>query len=378
MKWWDLAFGATIAVLAVLTQIAWAPSTASRALALALLGVLVLAYVLLGRRALLDGRRALPFAIILILGSGAVTACSPNLAIVQVIAIPLLWSVIPSIARAVVATIATAVGVAIGIVVSVGVSAEALTQAVTIQSLSVVGSIALGLWISRIANLSHERKRLLDELTASQNEVAALGRDAGMLGERERLAREIHDTIAQDLTGLVMLSQRAQRELATGASAHETLSLLEESARTALAETRALVASGTPVALSSAGIADALERLGERFSRETGVEVTVHAALPPLDRDTEVVLLRCAQEGLANIRKHARASSATVDAFSGDGSVAVRIADDGTGFDTSSPTDGFGLGGMRERLALVGGSLDISSSPAGTVLIATLPIGAPA
>ena len=378
MKWWDLAFGATIAVLAVLTQIAWAPSTASRALALALLGVLVLAYVLLGRHALVDGRRALPFAIILILGSGALAACSPNLAIVQVIAIPLLWSVIPSIARSVVATIATAVAVAIGIVVSVGVSAEAITQAVTIQSLSVVGSIALGLWISRIAGLSHERQRLLDELTASQNEVAALNRDAGMLGERERLAREIHDTIAQDLTGLVMLSQRAQRELATGASAHETLSLLEESARTALAETRALVASGTPVALSSAGIADALERLGERFSRETGVEVAVRAALPPLDRDTEVVLLRCTQEGLANVRKHARASSATVDAFSGDGSVAVRITDDGTGFDTSSPTDGFGLGGMRERLALVGGSLDISSSPAGTVLIATLPIGAPA
>ncbi len=172
-----------------------------------------------------------------------------------------------------------------------------------------------------------------------------------------------------------MLSQRAQRELATGGGATETLALLEESARTALAETRALVASSAPVALTAGGIADALTRLGERFERETAVTVTVHAELPALDRDTEVVLLRCAQEALSNVRKHANASAVRLDAWTGDGSVGLRIADDGTGFDPDSAADGFGLTGLRDRLALVGGTLEVTSSPAGTLLTATLPIG---
>lgn len=374
-RWWDLAFGATIVVLAVLTQVAWAPTAAGRAIALVILGGLVLAYLLLGRRALVDGRHALPYSVVLILASGALAACSPNLAVVQVIAIPLLWSVIQSTAWSVAATVVEAVAVAVGIVFALGVGPGTVGQAAMIQGISLVGSIAFGLWISRIADLSLERKRLLDELTASQNEVAALNRDAGMLAERERLAREIHDTIAQDLTGIVMLSQRAQRELATGGGATETLGLLEESARTALAETRALVASSAPVALAAGGIADALQRLGERFERETGVTVSLRADLPPLERDTEVVLLRCAQEALSNVRKHSGASSASLDAWSGEGSIGLRVADDGSGFDPGAPSEGFGLSGMRRRLALVGGALEITSSPAGTLLTATLPIG---
>jgi signal transduction histidine kinase len=370
LRWWNLAFGTTIALLVGLSLLAWAPTQTGRAVALLLLGLLVVSYLTLGRPALRTGRFALAFCLILIGLSAGVVACSPNLATVQIIAFPLLWSVIDSTRRSIVANIALAVTIAIGYAAGLGATPASIGQAISIESISLAGSVALGLWISRIAELSHERKRLLEELTASQNEVAALSRDTGMLAERERLAREIHDTIAQDLTGLVMLSQRAQREL----GAHETLALLEESARTALAETRALVASSAPVALTSGGIADALQRLAERFGRETSVNVTVSAELPPLDRDTEVVLLRCAQEGLANVRKHAQASTASLSAWSGDGSVALRIADDGTGFDPSAAADGFGLGGMRDRLALVGGTLDVSSSPAGTVLTATLPV----
>lgn len=246
-------------------------------------------------------------------------------------------------------------------------------QALAIEGASLALSIGLGIWITSIADQSHERQRLLDELRAAQEKLSALDRDAGMTSERERLAREIHDTIAQDLTGIVMLSQRAQRELATGGGASETLGLLEESARTARAETRALVASSAPVALSTGGIADALRRLGERFERETGVTVTVTVDLGAIDRDSEVVLLRCAQEGLSNVRKHARASAVSRTAWTNAGAVGVRIADDGDGFDPETAGDGFGLAGMRDRLALVGGTLDVSSSPAGTVLTATLP-----
>jgi signal transduction histidine kinase len=167
-----------------------------------------------------------------------------------------------------------------------------------------------------------------------------------------------------------MLTQRARRELGDS----DTLALLEDSARAALAETRALVAASAPVGLASGGIKDALDRLADRFSRETGVTVGVEVAeIPPLERDTEVVLLRVAQEGLANIRKHAGAESAVIELTLVHGKPTLAVRDDGAGFDPATPSAGFGLGGMRDRLALVGGSLDVASSSAGTTLTATLP-----
>lgn len=314
------------------------------------------------------------FIALLIVASGVGTAFDPSFAIVQCVAFPLLWTLTSRKSHGVLASIALTLSVGIGTWLSTG----SLAQALGIEGVSLALSIGLGLWISSIADRSQERQRLLDELRAAQEKLSTVDRDAGITSERERLAREIHDTIAQDLTGIVMLAQRAQRELATGGGATGTLGLLEESARTALAETRALVASSAPVALTTGGIADALHRLGERFERETSVTVTVRADLPPLDRDAEVVLLRCAQEALSNVRKHAGASTVSLDAWSGDGSVGLRVADDGTGFDPDAASGGFGLGGMRDRLGLVGGSLEVTSSPAGTLLTATLPIGATA
>ena len=239
-------------------------------------------------------------------------------------------------------------------------------------------SIALGLWITSIAVRSHERQRLLDERRATQDELAMVSRDAGVSSERERLAREIHDTIAQDLTGLVLTTQRARRELADGAlpALDEQLAILEENARSALAETRALVAATAPIGLATGGIGDALDRLGARFARETGLAVTVSATgLPALDRDTEVVLLRCAQEGLANVRKHARAGAASLTVAADDDEVTLEVRDDGSGFDPGALSAGFGLSGMRERLALVDGRLAVASGATGTTLTVTLPRG---
>lgn len=363
-RWWHVAILGMAALLSVLALVNQAPA------AFAALAVIVVTWFTLGR--LGSPVATAVFLPVLIIACAMGTAVEPAFATVQCVAFPLIWTRTEGRAQGVIVSIVLGFAVGIGIAVSTG----SFVQALAIQSVSLALSISLGLWISSIADQSTERKRLLDELQAAQEKLSALDREAGVSSERERLTREIHDTIAQDLTGLVMLSQRAQRELATGSTAHETLALLEESARTALAETRALVVSSTPVALTSGGIGEALERLGDRFERETAVTVTVRTELPPLDRDAEVVLLRCAQEGLANVRKHARASSATVHAWSGGDHVALRIADDGTGFDPAGPTDGFGLGGLRDRLALVGGTLDISSSPAGTVLTATLPVHA--
>jgi signal transduction histidine kinase len=378
-RWWHVFFATTMAMLAVINVFSWAPSTGQRIGAWATIALLSIVYLTVGRRALSgEARFRLPFALALIIGSGALVACSPNLAFVQVIAFPLLWVVIPSTRVAMVANVGLALAVSAGFIVSVGTGSENLAQTALIQSVSLVGSLALGLWISRIADLSAERLRLLDELTATQAELAAANRDTGVISERERLAREIHDTIAQSLTGIVMMCQRAQRELA-----HERLEplagqlrLLEQSARDVLVETRSLVAASATVDLGG-GIAAALERLAERYRRESGIAITVTAEVSvELDRDTEVVLLRCAQEALANVRKHSHATSATVRLVTELHTATLAVTDDGTGFDSSEAEPGFGLPGMRDRLALVNGALAVSSVPGGgTSLSVSLPIG---
>lgn len=108
---------------------------------------------------------------------------------------------------------------------------------------------------------------------------------------------------------MVLVAQRARRELDTNnaAVAAEQLELIDESARAALAETHALVAASAPVGLTSDGISAARERLAERYSRETHIDVTMNATeLPMIARETEVAVVRCAQEALANVRKHSK------------------------------------------------------------------------
>jgi signal transduction histidine kinase len=232
--------------------------------------------------------------------------------------------------------------------------------------LTLTFSIVFGLWITHIATLSEERQALLTELRATQAQLEAVSREAGATSERERLARDIHDTIAQDLTGMVMLAQRARQETDATARASQ-LSQLEQSAREALTETRALIADGAPASLD-AGLASAIERIAARFAQETGIAVTVDVDDRTVDRTTEVVLLRCTQEALANVRKHSGATEATVTLARG----TLTISDNGTGFDPDAPTTGYGLSGMRDRLALAGGNLDVVSGASGTTLTISL------
>jgi signal transduction histidine kinase len=253
--------------------------------------------------------------------------------------------------------------------------------ALSIEGISFVFAIVMGVWISRIAELGNERKRLLDELTAAQAQLEVLHRDAGATAERERLARELHDTIAQSLTGQVLLAQRARRERAAGSLSDETLELLEEASRESLAETRSLVAASARVELPGGGLVEALTRFAARFQRESGIAVVVTAELDPavenaLGRDAEVVLLRCAQEGLANVRKHAGARAVRVVLSTADGVATVAVIDDGHGFDPSAAASGFGLSGLRDRLGLVGGELAVDGTAGATTLTARLPLGA--
>ena len=337
------------------------------------------AWALFGRRGFRSRPAARAFVVLTIVLAGVATSFIPSMAIIQTVGFPLVWVLAGSLRSALVANVAFALSVGVGFLVSNGTSPGSLTEAGLTVAISLGFSLAMGLWISRIATLSEERLALVQQLTSAQEQLAALGREAGAVAERERLARELHDTIAQDLTALVMLAQRARRELDpdAGSAPGETLRLIEETARSTLTETRALVAVHSRVELPEGGILSALGRLAENFARETGVDAAVVAddPLPPLSRDTEVVILRCAQEALANVRKHAGASRVRLHVSADAREVRLRVHDDGRGFDPDAAPRGFGLGGMRDRLALAQGTFAVDSGDTGTSLTVTLPLG---
>lgn len=374
MRWWDAAVLGTAVLLAilllVLTDVPWRIGVG-----LSGIGVLVVAWIALGRRGT-EAATVTPFIVAVIVAAGLVVSAYPTLAIIQVIAYPIAWSFSATMRRAVVANIAIALAVGVGFLISLGTGTANLVQTGFTVALSLIFSLAMGFWISRMTALGDERGRLLAELEGAQEQIAALNRAAGAADERERMARDLHDTIAQDLTGLVMLAQRARRE-ATAPDA--TLALLEETARAALTETRALVAAGAAVADDGLDLSSALHRLADRFARETGVQVELDLdERLELSRGVEVVLLRCVQEAVGNARKHARASRISIVVRgTRAGRIRVSVTDDGVGFDPETAPDGFGLTGMSERLALVHGTLTVTSAPgAGTTLIAELPADA--
>lgn len=362
-RWWHLAV-LGMAVALVVTAIGQPAATFW-----AVVGItagFVASWFLVGRHSPDSPRAATAFIILILLVGAAGTAVHPVYAIIQFIGYPLMWTLPRTLRGAIAANAALALSIGCGFLISNGTAPDALAETAFTVTFSLVFSTAFGLWFYRTAIESEERKALLDELTTAQNELATLSREAGITAERERLAREIHDTIAQDLTGMVMIAERARNETDAAARA-EQLTQLEAAAREALTETRALVAASAPSSLDN-GLAAALDRLAARFTRDTGITVSTEAYTDGLDRDSQVVLLRCTQEGLANIRKHSGATSAHVLL---DGRT-LTIRDNGHGFDPDAPAVGVGLAGMRDRLALVGGSLEIASDASGTVLTITL------
>jgi len=371
-RWWDGVMAAGLVACAVL--LAASPPFNRNPMAWGILAAFGLVYVLLARRqfALPEG----PVKTTLVACAGLAAALLgvavyiyPALATLQCIAYPLVWTLPWRLRPAIIANLAVGVAVFLGYGLS-PVRGGGWLVGLGVAVLSVVFSLVLGLWISRIADLGVERGRLLGELTAAQDELAAMHRQAGETSERARFARELHDTVTQSLTGLVMLAERAGAQLHAGelTDAGASLAIVESTAREALAEARALVATMSPVSAES-GLADALRRLAARFERETGVIVETRVAERHLPREQEVVLLRCAQEGLANVRKHAHARHVTVAVGTDDdsGELALTVRDDGVGVRDGSAAEesGFGIAGMRERVAMLGGRLTIGSPASG-------------
>lgn len=232
-------------------------------------------------------------------------------------------------------------------------------------------SAIFGIWIERITRQSEERATLIEELESSRAEVSRLSAERGALAERERLAGEIHDTLAQGFTSIIMLIQAAEAQ--PDPSRH--LALAMRTARENLTEARLLVTTLSPAPLDGSTLDEALRRLTKRLGEETGLSTgfEVRGESRPLSAPAEVVLVRAAQEGLANVRKHAGADSVTVSITYRDGSARLEVRDDGRGFEPSGG-QGYGLRGMRARVEQVGGTLAVTGLPGeGTALEVVIP-----
>jgi signal transduction histidine kinase len=384
---WHLAFW-LLWVLSVVAAVVWPPGSVigSRPLSLALLGALGVAYLVFGQPAARSsGRvRARVYLVTVVVVLGLLFHVSPGLTFLLFLAFPQMWFLTGSRIEGTVFTVALSLAAAAGLALRDG-TAEAWRTTALSLGVSLVFSLVLGLWITSIITQSEDRADLIAQLEAARTELARAHHDAGVVAERERLSREIHDTIAQGLTSVVMLAQVAARHLAGDrtAQAAATVASIEDSARRNLADARALVASYAAVGVDD-GLPAALRRLSERFARETGVAVDVRID-DRLDGRTagparahEVVLLRSVQEGLANVRKHAAATRVTVALRLGDdGRTTVEVRDDGVGFDPGDGRPrGFGLDGLSRRAGEVGGDVAVRSAPgAGTVLRVEVPRG---
>jgi signal transduction histidine kinase len=214
-------------------------------------------------------------------------------------------------------------------------------------------------------------------------QLLARTRETAMLEERTRLARDIHDTLAQGLTGIVVQLGAAQRALAVAPDeSREHLALAQRMARESLAEARRSVWNLRAPALDRGDLADALRSVAVRpLGSDVAVTFELTGEPWPLTTAIESTLLRVAQEGLANVARHSQATEARLALVYTAGNVQLSVSDNGVGFDpqtaaedgiTPGPWGGFGLIGMRERVAGLGGSLTVTSHD-GVQVLAAIP-----
>ena len=277
-------------------------------------------------------------------------------------------------------TIAVALATAIAIValgVHIGWSAGGIIGPVVGACVAVM----IGLGYQTLAREASERERLMAELLATRDQLVASEHESGVLAERSRLAREIHDTLAQGLASIQMLLHAAER-VDPQSPGIEHVRLARETAATNLADARRFIRELTPPNLDDAGLGAALRRLADTQWEPQGITVKVRMAdAPLLPMHLQTALLRIAQGALANVIQHADAKTATITLTNDHHSLHFSVADDGRGFDTGAPspsrpsgeTDSFGLRATQERVDQLGGVLTVTSAPGkGTVLMVDL------
>ncbi|MER5349505.1 sensor histidine kinase [Kitasatospora sp. NPDC002551] len=313
---------------------------------------------------------------VLVAAMGALALVRGDGAALFIVSLPQFWLLAGSPRRAIALSALAAAATVTGIVRHQAWDAQEFAAGnVVFTVIGWLAGVLVGLGVVRIVEQSDERAgRLGAELEAARLRLAEAHRLQGATEERERLAREIHDTLAQGFASIIVLAEAAAAGLGTDPrrAARHLLSI-EQTARENLAEARVLVGSAPQSGLAPGSIAATLRRTLDRFTEDTGLPVTAELADVVCDRPTRIALLRCTQESLANIRKHAAASQVAVVLAPGASGVELEITDDGKGF-VVRDSRGFGLNGMRRRLAELGGELTVTSSVGdGTRVLAALP-----
>lgn len=278
---------------------------------------------------------------------------------------------------------------------SVALAIAALNQHGQYSSAAVLGPIigalvAVGLarGALRLEHEGQEHQRLLARVLHAQAEADALSeelvraqRESAVNAERSRLAHDIHDTLAQGFSSILLLARAAARET-DPERAQDLLTQIRAAATENLAESRRVVYALAPDDLTTGGLAAPLTRMTTELGTHLNADVTLDLDpnLPRLHTATEVAILRAAQGALANVRRHAGASHVRVTLARADDQVRLDIVDDGVGFDPTAvaaePTlaGGYGLRALRERLTAIGGGLAIESEPGqGTAVSVTVP-----
>lgn len=218
--------------------------------------------------------------------------------------------------------------------------------------------------------------RAREELERTRRELEQTSRQAGILEERQRLAREIHDTLAQGFASIVVQLEAADMATENETFAGRYLEQARTSAREGLSEARRMVWALRPEILENTSLPEALQRLLQRWQAESGVKTqfTLTGEPRPLPPELEVGLLRMAQEALANVRKHSKARHATLTLSYLDDVVLMDVQDDGVGLQPPS-SGSFGLRSMRERVEALGGQMAVESEAGqGTTLAFSLPL----
>jgi signal transduction histidine kinase len=280
----------------------------------------------------------------------------------------------------------------------------------------IVGLNVLGMSVTSLVDrkddqMATDRNRMLAELAETNQRLAATlaenaglhqqllaqAHEAGTLDERQRIAREIHDVLAQGFAGVITQLQAAAATEDLGPQDTEAtvarqrhIAAATALARESLTEARRSVHELRPGPLETARLPDALSEVGERWSVMHGipVQVTVTGPVRALPPEADFALLRAAQEALANVAKHAEAGRVGLTLSYMDDNVALDVRDDGKGFEPSGisrtiaasrapeTSGGFGLVAMRQRIEALAGTLQVESEPGGgTAVFACVPAG---
>ncbi|GAB3474725.1 sensor histidine kinase [Amycolatopsis cihanbeyliensis] len=255
---------------------------------------------------------------------------------------------------------------------------------IAVQTLAIGGG---SLMSDALTEQSEARRKAVADLEAALEENAGLhrqllsqAREAGILDERQRLSREIHDTLAQGLTGIITQLQAAEQARADPAAWQRRLDTAAALARENLAEARRSVHALGPEPLVDARLPEALAAVVRRWSDRSGVpiEFTTTGAARPMHPEIEATLLRVTQEALTNVAKHAKAARVGLTLSYMEDQVTLDVRDDGRGFEVKAVRPnghgGFGLSGMRQRVQRLAGSLEVESErDAGTAISASVP-----